>query len=76
MSYQTMVRETLRKIGRRGIDPRHVEAFMRNEYGTLDHLGGLIWYRAVAEAADCVEAGGAVFAEQLADAIGLRPEAL
>lgn len=21
------------------IDPRHIEALMRNEYGTLDHLG-------------------------------------
>lgn len=49
--YQTMIRETLAKIGRIGIDPRHVEAWMRLENDTLDGLSSSAWSREVETAA-------------------------
>jgi len=68
--YAQMIRETLAKQGRIGMDPRHVEAYMRSEYSTLDHLGGAIWNRAVKEAAECVDADP-ILAEQAARSHGL-----
>ena len=55
----------------KNIDPRHVEAHMRAEYGTLDHLGGARWRRAVAEAADAAIASGNEVNERLARSYGL-----
>lgn len=69
--YQQMIRETLAKSGRVGAaDPRHVEAYMRLEYKTLDALGGAAWRRAVDEALACVVADVAL-AERLAQSEGL-----
>jgi hypothetical protein len=53
--YRERIRETLARLGKTGIDPRWVEAWMRLEYGTLDHLGGRTWNREVKVAAQCVE---------------------
>jgi hypothetical protein len=69
--YQQMIRETLAKQGRIGTEPRHVEAFMRGEFSTLDHLGGAAWTRAVREAAECVDACEPGMAEQIAASYGL-----
>lgn len=42
--YQTMIRETLARIGRIGAaDPRHIEAWMREEHATLDALDNRQW---------------------------------
>jgi hypothetical protein len=69
--YQQQIAETLARTGRlNAADPRHVEAYMRLEFSTLDHLGGAAWTRAVSEALDCVEADPAM-AERLAQSEGL-----
>lgn len=72
--YRDLIRETLARLGRLGMDPRHVEAWMRLEYKTLDALGGPRWNRAVREAAECVEAAPRGESESLALSYGLRPE--
>lgn len=52
-------------------DPRHVEAFMRNEHGTLDHLSADAFASEVAIAVMCIEDGGKEFGERLAKSYGL-----
>ncbi len=64
--YRERIRETLARAGKTGIDLRWVEAWMRLEYGTLDHLGGRTWTREVKIAAQCVEASTAEQNESLA----------
>ena len=68
--YNQLIREALAKQGRIGVEPRHVEAFMRLEFGTLD--GVCNWDRAVREAADGVVAAGPGLSEELALSYGLR----
>ncbi len=36
--YQKTIAEDLAKLGRADVEPKFVEAIMRGEYGTLDHL--------------------------------------
>lgn len=64
--YQERIRETLARQGKAGPDPRWVEAWMRLEYGTLDHSGGRTWTREVRMAARCVEATSPEKNEELA----------
>ena len=52
-------------------DPRHIEAFMRLEYGTLDHLSPAKFRRECGIAADCIKQGGVNRAEDLAQSFGL-----
>ena len=68
--YVNLIRETLARQGRIGVNPYHVEAWMRLEYGTLDHLGGAGWNRAVREAAECVAASTPAESESLAKSYG------
>ena len=69
--YQQMIRETLARLGRIGTDARHVEGWMRCESGTLDHLGGATWNRAVREAVECVDAAEPGVSDRLAASYGL-----
>lgn len=69
--YQQRIAERLAVTGKLGIDPRHIEAYMRLEYGTLDHLSAATFNREVATGAECVEVGGSVEAEALAASFGL-----
>ena len=73
MAYQDLIRRDLARLGCPEIDPRHIEASMRCVYGTLDHLGGPGWTRAVREAAAEVLAMGPTTAEALAESWGLWP---
>ena len=50
-TYQERIRETLARNGFIGVDPRHIEAYMRVECPTLDGLSGK---RFDALAIDCV----------------------
>jgi len=52
-------------------DPRHVEAYMRSEYGTLDALSPGHFDAEVRTAVLCINAGGTAMAEQLAQSYGL-----
>jgi len=70
--YERTIRETMARMGRVGAaEPRWVEAWMRGDYGTLDHLGGALWDRAVREALECALASTAEFNERLAESWGL-----
>jgi hypothetical protein len=52
-------------------DPRHVEAYMRLEHGTLDHLTPKQFRTAAALAITCIIEGGIDAAEKLAKSYGL-----
>jgi len=54
-----------------GIDPRHVEAYMRLEYSTLDHLSRTAFVREVHIAVNCMVAAGRAASERLAQSFGL-----
>ena len=70
--YQQMIREILAKQGHVGkYDPRHIEAFMRLEHGTLDALSPAKFRAEVAICAECVDEGGTLGAEDLAKSFGL-----
>lgn len=56
-------------------DPRHIEAYMRVEHGTLDHLDARRFADEAHIAARCVEIGGVEKAEELAGTYGLLPPA-
>ena len=64
--YADLIREVVPSL-----DPRHIEAYMRLEYGTLDHLDRLRFTREARIAAECVRVGGAEDAESLARSYGL-----
>lgn len=70
--YQAMIREAVARMGRIGADPRHIEAWMRLEHGTLDGLGGVAGFVAAVKAAlACVDAAEAGLSERLAQSYGL-----
>lgn len=71
MPYQDLIRRDLDRLGLSGMDPRHVEASMRCAFGTLDHLGGASWDRAIEEAVAEVQAMGPEISETLAESWGL-----
>lgn len=51
-------------------DPRHVEAYMRVEHSTLDHLSPERFAAEVAVAVMCVTEGGEEMAERIAQSFG------
>ena len=69
--YTQIIREELARQGAIGTDPRHVEGFMRIEYGTLDHLSNADFRRETKEALECIREGGIEPAENLAQSFGL-----
>lgn len=52
-------------------DPRHIEAYMRLQYSTLDHLDRATFRREAKIAAACVDEGGVEMAEANAKSYGL-----
>jgi hypothetical protein len=71
MRYQDRIREQIARKGHIGIDPRHVEAYMRLMYSTLDHLSESEFNREVQIGIECVREDGIVNAEQCAQSFGL-----
>lgn len=71
MFYQNKIRETVSALGKIGVEPRHVEAWMRVEHPTLDHLAPKQFREAVALAIESTEVGGADMSEKLARSFGL-----
>lgn len=63
--YQSLIRQSVPDC-----DPRHVEAYMRLEFSTLDHLSRDRFRDEAATAAECVRADLAQ-AESLARSYGL-----
>lgn len=70
--YETTIRETLARIGRVGAaDPRHIEAWLRLEHGTLNGLSPCQFTKEVGIALDCIAAGPVADSETLARSFGL-----
>ena len=57
--------------GMTSYDPRHIEAYMRLQYSTLDHLDAATFKAEVRIACECIEFMGADDAERLALSYGL-----
>jgi len=55
----------------RGIDPRHIEAYMRLEHATLDGLTEQQFAQEIIVCAECARSSGADNAEALAESMGL-----
>lgn len=53
-------------------DPRHIEAYVRLQYSTLDHLDRATLALEAEIAAECVTVGGIEAAERLAQSYGLH----
>lgn len=68
MQYRTY-RERIEDLTDR--DPRHVEAWMRITYGTLDHLTAAEFESEVLLAVNCIAVSGDEESEQLARSYGL-----
>lgn len=69
--YQNAVREELARQGRIGLDPRHIEAYMRLEHPTLDGLSRAQFSDEVSIGIACVDADGEDNAERCAQSFGL-----
>lgn len=69
--YFDLIRKEIVAQGKIGIDPRHVEAFMRLEHGTLDALSEKQFKNEVSICIQCVEQGGIDNAESLAQSYNL-----
>lgn len=66
MSYADIFRELQPKH-----DPRHIEAYVRLEHSTLDHLNRDTLREEAQVAADCIDICGKKAAEELAESYGL-----
>ena len=70
--YEQLIKETLAKLGLVGrYDARHVEAWMRLEHPTLDHLSREAFACEVIWAARCIDRDGIAQSELLAGSLGL-----
>ena len=69
--YQASIQKQLGKIKRSEVDPRHVEALMRCQYGALDHLDRRTFNREVKLAVGALDADPTI-GEPLAQSYGLR----
>lgn len=70
--YSNEIRQRLAATGHVGkYDPRHVEAYMRLEHGTLDGLSARQFDDEVETSRQCIDAGGTADAEALALSYGL-----
>ena len=72
MNYQDRIREILAtEKAEESYDPRHVEAVMRNSYGSLDGLSPERFTDAVWDATMEIADMGTELAEMLAESFGL-----
>lgn len=69
--YLQSIREEIARQGKIGIDPRHVEAFIRIEHSTLDGLSKSQFKEEVAIGIACVEECGMIEAEKCANSFNL-----
>ena len=69
--YQQTIREMAAALGYVGVDPRHVEAWMRLEHSTLDGLSRARFRDEVEIAIACIHHDGTKNSESLAQSFGL-----
>jgi len=70
--YRDLIAKAMAALGRTGAHPlHHVEAWMRVEHSTLDHLSPVAFRREVAIAIECCDESNVVESEGLARSFGL-----
>lgn len=70
--YADFIRQAMRAIGKPdAANPRHIEAYMRLEYASLDHLGLDGFKYETSVALECIEYDGTEKAERIARSLGL-----
>ena len=70
--YRQLIRESMVRQGLIGAaDPRHVEAWMRSENGTLDRLSREEFDREVRVAVECSREARSELSDQLAASYGI-----
>ena len=69
--YQQMIMRVLYMMKRGDVNPAHVEAYMRLQYGTLDHLDAGTFAKEVRIGVECVDEAGIDRADELAESYGL-----
>jgi hypothetical protein len=69
--YQRFIREEVARQGHIGIDPRHIEAYMRLGHSTLDGLSRRQFIDEVQIGVQCILSDGVANAESLAKSYGL-----
>lgn len=69
--YEYSVNEQLKNLNRGDVEARHVEAYMRLKYGTLDSLGYEEFRKEVKLCVKAIDAEGKKEAETLAQSYGL-----
>jgi len=69
--YRKIIVEILADLGREDVDPRHVEAYMRLQYGSLGHVDRETFRREARIAIECIKITGVDDAEELAESFGL-----
>jgi len=69
--YFEKIRCAIANQGKIGVDPRHVEAYMRLEHPTLDGLTNAQFRHEVSIGIACVEHDGILNAERCANSFGL-----
>ena len=68
---QSLYQQRITEIVGPNYDPRHVEAFMRVQYGTLDHLPRDLFDEDARFCAVCIDEIGTAEAEKVARSYGL-----
>jgi len=68
--YQKRIEKELQKHGWCD-DPRHIEAYMRLSYGTLDNISTELFNEEVVLCHHCIKEDGVCNAEELAQSYGL-----
>lgn len=71
-SDRNMIADILQKIRCEDYDPRHVEAWMRSEHPTLNHLSAERYTREVVIAVGLVRTAGPDLSESLARSLGIK----
>lgn len=69
--YRHIISEWLARLGRPELDPRFVEAWIRIQYPTLDHLSRDEFGREVRTAIECIDLASHDDTAALADSFGL-----
>jgi len=70
-SYYDVIARQLKKLGRTDIDPRHIEAYMKIQYRTLDHFSDDDFFNETKICMVCVLIEGNEKAELLAQSMGI-----
>lgn len=72
MTYRALIEAALAKAGRADVNPSHVEAHMRAEHGTLDHLAPAAFRRKALAVIPYIDGMTPADNDKLAWSYGLR----